>query len=240
MVLNSRMELSRQVARLERKKSDRVIAPVVAQTALHKLAVVDESVHGHEFDRGHAQAGQIFDNGSGGQACIGSAQVRGNVGVAHGESFDVKLVDDGLVPGNSGRRIRSPGEGGVDHAILRHSGSVVAPVERQILLLVSDPVSKVRVAPADGSLNLLAVGIEQKFVVIKTMPLLGSVRAIHSISVQLAGTHFWQIAVPDHVGLLGKRNAKSFTSARNVEQAKFHFLRVLGVEREVDALAVPG
>ncbi len=49
--------LSRHIPRLERKKSDGVITPIVAQTSLHELTVVDERVNRHKFDRGHSQAG---------------------------------------------------------------------------------------------------------------------------------------------------------------------------------------
>ena len=69
-------------------------------------------------------------------------QVGRNVRVALGESFDVEFINHGLVPGNPGRRIASPGEGGVDHSILGHSGGIVAPVKRQVLLLVPDPISE--------------------------------------------------------------------------------------------------
>lgn len=127
------------------------------------------------------------------------------------ESLYVQFINHGLVPGNTGRLIRSPSESGVDHSILRHSGCVIAPVKRQILLLVPDPIAKMRVAPTDGSLDLLAIRIQQKFVVIKTMALLGSIGARYPISVQLAGTSSWQIAVPYHVCLLGKWDAKTFT-----------------------------
>ena len=75
---------------------------------------------------------------------------------------------------------------------------------------------------------------------IKSMALFRGVGAVHPISIQLAGAHLGQVAVPDHVGLLGKRNAKGLAFSSNVEQAELHFLGVLGVECEVDALAVPG
>jgi hypothetical protein len=97
-----------------------------------------------------------------------------------------------------------------------------------------------RVAPTDGSLNLLAIRIEQKFVVIKTMALLGSIRAVDTVSIQLAGTHFWQIPMPHHVSLLGKRDAKRLPPSGVVKQAKLHFLPVLGVQCEVNAFSVPG
>jgi hypothetical protein len=92
---------------------------------------------------------------------------------------------------------------------------------------VSDPVSKVGVAPTDSPLNLLAVGVEKKFVMIKTMALRWRIRAIDPVSVQLAWTDFWQVAVPNHVSLLRKPDAKRFTFPRDVKKTEFHFLRVL-------------
>jgi hypothetical protein len=111
-----------------------------------------------------------------------------NVRVAHGESLDVELIDQGIVPRDLGWCIRFPGESGVDHSVLGHSNGIIAPVKRQVLLPVSDPVSEVGVAPPNGSLNLLAIGVEQELVVIKTMALLRGVWAIHPVSVQLART----------------------------------------------------
>src|SRR5260370_41407091 len=112
----------------------------------------------------------------------------GSVRVAHGKSFDVELIDQGIVPRDLGWCIRFPGESGVDHSVLGHSNGIIAPVKRQVLLLVSDPVSEVGVAPPDGSLNLRAIRVKQELVVIKTMALLRGVRAIHPVSVQLART----------------------------------------------------
>jgi hypothetical protein len=101
-----------------------------------------------------------------------------NVRVAHGESLDMELTDQGIVPRNLEWCVRFPGESGVDHSVLGHSKGIIAPVKRQVLLPVSDPVSEVGVAPPDGSLNLLAIGVEQELVVIETMALLRGVWAI--------------------------------------------------------------
>src|ERR1700691_3404228 len=101
-------------------------------------------------------------------------------------------------------------------------------------------VSKMRVAPTDGPLNLFSVRIQQQFVMIKTMALLRSVRAVDAVSVQLPGTHLGQIAVPYHVSLFGKRDANTLAPPRIIKQAELYFLCVLGVQREVDALAIPG
>src|ERR1700675_1662595 len=105
-----------------------------------------------------------------------------NIRVAHGESLDMELIDQGIVPRNLEWCIRFPGESGVDHPVLGHSHGIIAPVKRQVLLPVPDPVSEMGVSPPDGSLKLLAIGVEQELVVIKTMALLRSVGAIHPVS----------------------------------------------------------
>src|SRR5579863_760895 len=140
-------------------------------------------MHWHKFDRGHTQTRQILDDRRGSQTGVRPAKGRGNIGMAHGESSDVEFIDDGFVPWNAGWPVRSPGESGIDHAILRHPGSIVAPVKRQVLLPMPHPISKMGVAPMDGPLNLLAIRIQKKFMVIETMTLLGSIRARYPVSV---------------------------------------------------------
>ena len=54
-------------------------------------------------------------------------------------------------------------------------------------------------------------GVEKKFVVVKTMAFFWSERTIYPVSIQLPWTRFRQVTVPDHVGLLGQRNAQDFT-----------------------------
>ena len=89
-----------------------------------------------------------------------------------GEPFYMHFINQGFVPGDIRGRVGTPGKSGVDDAIFRHSRGVVAPIKRQVFLLVPDPISKVCVVPLNSSLDLLAVGIEKKFVGIKTMALL--------------------------------------------------------------------
>src|ERR1700733_6333281 len=150
-----------------------------------------------------------------------------NVGMRFGESLYVELINQRLVPGNTRWRVSPPSKGGVDDSVLRHPGGVVTPIKGQVFIFVSDPVSKVGVAPTDSPLNLLAVGVKKKFVVIKTMALRRRIWAIDPVSVQLSRTDLWQIAVPDHISLLGKPDAKRFTFPRNVKKTEFHFLPVL-------------
>src|ERR1700722_3425872 len=123
--------------------------------------------------------------------------------MAHGEALDVKLVNHSLMPWNPRRRVSAPGEGRIDHAALRHSSRIVAPVERHVFLPVSNFVAEERITPPDASLYLLAVGIKQQFVVIESMTLLRRVWSIDPVSVKLVRPNLWQIAVPHHVRLFG-------------------------------------
>src|SRR5205807_2355208 len=124
--------------------------------------------------------------------------------------------------------------------VLWHTGGIVTPVERQIFLLASDTVSKVRIGPVQGSLKLLAVGIKKKFVMVETLALLWSIRTVNTISIQLSRTHLRQVAMPDHIGLLRKWNTKRLPFSRHVEKAKLNFFSMLRIQRKVYALAIPG
>jgi hypothetical protein len=95
------------------------------------------------------------------------------------------------------------------------------------------------IGPVQCSLNLLAIRIEKKFMGVEAMTVFGGVWTVDSVSVELAGTTFWQIAVPDHISLLGERDAESFTSSGIIEQAEINFFRMFRVKCEVDPLAIP-
>src|SRR5262245_65435267 len=68
---------------------------------------------------------------------------------------------------------------------------------------------------------------------------LGGTRALNALAVALAGTSLAQIAVPDAAGPLAERDALQLAPAAGIEQAELHLFRMLGIQREVDARAVP-
>src|SRR5207302_9209505 len=113
---------------------------------------------------------------------------------------------------------------------LRHACAVVTTIEGQVFLSVPNPISKMRVAPANGSLNLFSIRIEKKLVMIESVSVLGIERAMDAIPVQLPRPRFRQISVPDHVGLLGKRYALGLPFASGVVQAEFDFLGVFRIK----------
>ena len=51
-----------RITRIGRKKSDRVIAPIVLQPLLEKMTVVNERMDGQQFHRGHPQRPDVVDD----------------------------------------------------------------------------------------------------------------------------------------------------------------------------------
>ena len=72
----------------------------------------DAVMHRQELDGRHAQVGQMLDRRFRRQPGIASPQFLRNMGIELGESLDVQLVDDRLVPGSARWAIVAPGEGG--------------------------------------------------------------------------------------------------------------------------------
>ena len=113
-------------ARVWREKPDRVVAPVVRQTARDDRHLVEPVVDRQKLHRGHAKIAQVLDGRRVRQPEIGSAQFRQDLGKETAEPLDVRLVDDGLAPGNSWRCVTPPVERGIDDDAARHRGSIVA------------------------------------------------------------------------------------------------------------------
>ena len=83
------------------------------------------------------------------------------------------------------------------------------------------------------------IGIEQQLVGVEAVAVLGLIRPVNAIAVELAGRDVVQIAVPDILGALRQFDAFEFAAALAVEQAKLDLLRVGGKQRKIGAPAVP-
>ena len=97
------------------EKSERVVAPVVLQAAVDQVPVVDVLVHRQSSTAVIAQVTQIIQGRLGAQPSVGAAELLGHFGMQLGETLDVQLVDDRLVPGRSRPAVVAPGERRVDH-----------------------------------------------------------------------------------------------------------------------------
>ena len=95
------------------------------------------------------------------------------------------------------------------------------------------------VAPDQPPGEPLGVRIEQELVGIEAVAVLGLIRAVNAVAIELPGRNVIEVAVPDVLAALGKFDALELAPALAVEQAKLDLLRVGGEQRKVGAPAVP-
>ena len=197
-------------------------------------------MHRHQLDGRHAQLFQVSDRRRRRQPRISAAQLSGHQGIQLREPFDVQLVDNRLVPGRARRTIVSPRKSRVGGHRQRRKGRVVSLVERKILALVTEPVTKHRIVPTHIATNRFGIRIEHDLMRIEAMAPLGLVRSMHAISIELARFDVGQIAMPDHVGMLWQQEPVSFLlGLRRIEQTKLDLRGVLRKNCEVDTCPIP-
>ena len=90
-------------ARIGREKADRRVPPIIGKPQRLETMIGYPVMYGQKFDSPHAQIFQVFDHARVGQTRIRAPELFGHVGMPHGETFYVQLVDDGFRPGRPGR-----------------------------------------------------------------------------------------------------------------------------------------
>ena len=218
---------------MRREEPDGVVAPVVRQTLLHEVRVVDELVDGHELDRGDPEGLQVVDDRGMRHAGVGAAQLLRDAGVQLGEALDVGLVDHALVVLVLRRTVVAPVEVRVDDDRRHRVGGrvlVVALVGRAEL------VGEQRRVAVDLPVDRLRVRVEEQLVRVAPVPVGGVVRAVHAVAVPLAGLGRGEVAVP-HEGVdLGQVDAGLL--AELVDQAELDAIGHLREDREVGPRSV--
>ncbi len=226
-----------RVPEVRGEEGDRVVAPVVAQPALHEGVVVDELMDRHELDRGDPEALQVRDGRRVRDRRVRAAHLLGDLGVQVGQALDVRLVDDGLVVRRAGRTVVVPVEERVHDDGLGHVLCRVVVVD---LVGVVEVVAEQRLVPGVGgaqrAVDRLGVGVDQQLVRVAALPLLGVERAVDAVAVALPGDDAGQVAVPDEPVALGQRDAVLL--AVGIEQAEGDRGRHLAEQREVRPGAV--
>ena len=230
----------RRVRRVRREVADRGVAPVVLQAALEEERLVDDVMDGQELDRGHAELAEVIDRRLGGEAAVGPAQVLAHVGVLHREALDVGLVDDRVAPAAAGRCVVLPVEAVVDDQALRDRGSgvLVVGLVVGVVRAVRGVRQDLRQAPVDLPLDRLRVRVDQELARVEPVAVVGLVGAVDAVAVALARMHAGQVAVPVVVRDPGELDP--LLLALRGEEAELDALGVLGEDREVRPLAVPG
>ncbi len=223
------------IAVVRGEEADRVVAPVVGQPALLKDVVGDELVHRHQFQRRHAQLGQMVEDLRVAERGVRAAQVPRDLRVADRQPAHVRLVDHGVVVRRRGRPVVAPAEERVDHDRARHVGGGVEVVPGVGL---AEAVAVHRLVPVDAALDGHGVRVEQHLRRIAAQAARRLVGTVDAIAVPLPRPDPRQVAVPDEPVHFGQRHPRLDIGL--VEQAQLHLVRDLGVEREVRARAVIG
>ena len=215
--------------RIRHKISQRVVAPVVHQPPIDDRLLVRVEVDRHQLDGGDSETLKMGDRSLAGEARIGAAQFFGNLGMALREAFDMQFVENRFVPGGARGTCAIPGEGGIEHAgegggrraIRGGIGNGGIPNE----------------TPRDG----FRVRIEEDFVRVKAVSRGGVVRAVDAVSINKSRPRPVQVAVPDLIGFFGKREAARLDRRiGGIKQTQFDERGILGKQREVHPLAIPG
>ena len=144
---------------MRREVSDRLVAPVVAHSALDQLRVAHKLVHREQLDGGHAELLQVREGGGMREAGVGAAQLLGDVGVQPGEALHVDLVEDRV-----GHR---PARGAVIAPVeIRRHQHRAGDVRRRVAVVGSIRVigrmTVDRRVPADLARDRAGIGVEQQ------------------------------------------------------------------------------
>ena len=142
-------------------------------------------MHRHQLDGGHAEQSQMVERRLHRQRLIGAAQACGNRWMEFREASHVHLVDDGIVPGRSGRAVVAPGECRIDHGRQRRECGVVARIEREIAIGMADFIPEHLVGPPECARYRLRVWIQNNLVRVETMARGRIIRSVYPITVEL-------------------------------------------------------
>ncbi len=229
-----------RVARVRREVADRAVAPVVRQAALADELLLGDVMDRQELDGGDAESGEVLDRRLGGQARIRAAQVVAHARVGLREAAHVDLVDHRLGPWPRRRPVVLPVEGPVDHDALRDRLGVVLVVGFQVGVgeVGGDVPQHVGQVPADRPLDRLGVRVDEQLVRVEALPGPGVVGPAHAVAVALPGSDAGEVPVPVVGGAQPQRQA--LLRAVVAEQAQRHRFGVLGEQREVRPVSVPG
>ena len=183
------------------EEADRVVAPVVHESALADRRLGAELVDGEQLDRGDAEVAQVVRDGGRREPGVRAAQLLGDAVVQLRHALDVQLVDDRVPPATLHRLVAAPVEPVVhDHALgdVRRGVGVVA-IGRRPGVVPEDRGHRVELT-ADGA----CVGVEEQLRRVEAQPLLRRPRPGDPVAVAGADRDARDGAVPDAQGALGQ------------------------------------
>ena len=164
---------------------------------------------------------------------VGAADLVGDAGVGHRQALDVGLVDDALVVLVPRRAVVAPVEERVDHDREHGVAEGVVGVE---LLGLAEAVGEQGLVAVDLAVDGLGVGVEQQLGGVAAVAVLGLVRSVHAVAVELTGLEVGHVRVP-HVAVHLAQVVPRL-GALVVDEAQLNALGDLGEDGEVHSAAV--
>ncbi len=178
----------------------------------------------------------MSNHGLAGDAGVFPADLRWDLGVRHRQAADVGLVEHRAVKGRAEPRVVAPVEAGIDDHAQGHAPRV-ALGHLQIAVLAAELVGEQAFFPRLDPIDRLGVGIEEEVVRVEAQPPLRLVGAGDTVSIALPRPQLVDVRVPDERRGVAEGDARLVAGV--VEEAEIDAGSVLGVDGEIDALAVP-
>ena len=191
----------------------------------------------HQFDGGYAERLEMGDGGRVGETGVSPTLFFRDLRMSVSKALDVRFVDQRLVPGGAQQFVAFPVEARVDDHRLGHQRRAVAFREPQILIRLLPGVAENFLAEAHVAVDGLGVGVDEQFVRIEAVTLLGCEGTVDPKAVTLAGSELRDIAMPD--AFIDFREFQPGFMIVGVEEAKFDPRGVFRKQSEIDALTIP-
>src|SRR6185312_15224152 len=137
-----RVSRGSEETRIGREKADRVVAPVVRQTFVEQIAVVDKGLDRHQFDRRHAEVANVLEYGLLSQPSERATQFLRHLRMTLGKTAYMGFINNRAVPGPRVAFGMGPRKSRIDHLALRHERRAVTLVEREVRLLRIERVAE--------------------------------------------------------------------------------------------------
>ncbi len=108
---------------------DGIVPPVIAESPLHQVGVVNELMYWKKLHRGYPQSSEVVDGNRVGEPGVCAANLRRDLRMTRCKTLDMHLVDHGFVQRPAGRLIVPPVKIGADHQRLGNKRGAVLLVD---------------------------------------------------------------------------------------------------------------
>src|SRR5438105_14523022 len=119
-------------------------------------------MHGHQFDRGHTQTAEMVDGRRACQPRVSASNGWVDAGELFRETFYMKLVDDGVLPGRRGGPVVAPVKLPISDHGSWHGWCAVGVIPRKVCRRIPEPIGEQRLAPLKAALDRSYVTVQNE------------------------------------------------------------------------------